>query len=118
MPLLLLAALGLGSAYGVKKYWDTKHPKFFFWQDRGITEEEKGGYSIALFQTDNLDDLKTMMQYAFNKGHLQVAELLAEKILTLQSANDPNVAVLVAKYPSAITILQLPDSPLDKMGPG
>ena len=49
MPLLLLALLGAGSAYGAKRFWDSKHPKFFFWLDKGVTEEEKAGYSQALF---------------------------------------------------------------------
>jgi dGTP triphosphohydrolase len=113
MPLLLIALLAGGSAFGAKKYWDSKHPKFFFWADRGMTEEEKGAYAQMLYLSDDITSLKTAMHDAFSKGYLQTGELLGEKILAIAAKDGQTIALVSPtgqKWNSVLDLVNSPDS--------
>lgn len=107
MPLLLIALLAAGSAYGAKKFYDTKNPKFFFYLDKGVTEEEKANYTHALFSDDiSIPDIQAAAAYALHKGHKQTAEILGERILTLLAAQDPSIAVYAGSHDNSIDYIK------------
>lgn len=107
MPVLLIALLAAGSAYGAKKFYDTKNPKFFFYLDKGVTEEEKANYTQALFSDHvSLEDIQAAAAYALHKGHKQTAEILGERILTLLAAHDPSIAVYASSHNNSLEYIK------------